>query len=604
MADDLGIGDVTTYNPDKSTSQTVHMDALAKAGMKFTNAHTPSAICSPTRYGIMTGDHPVRAGREAEFQTKYNDVYIKKETRTIGNILKSAGYVTGYVGKWHLGYTVKNADGSIPNGSATDKNITPDWSKGITNHPGDRGFDYAFGHTSSADIPPYKYFDNNNWIDTQSVWITKTEVLADGRADTPADGSNIGTMRSGWADRDWDFNQIQRRLEEKAVEFLKERAGEPEPFFLFLAPSAPHTPHTPHPDIQGKTPHNYTDAVNEVDSMLGAIVAELKTQGILKNTFIVITSDNGANNDSRRINISGKPDHFGTGVLWGVNIKGMKQDAYEGGHRVPFIARWGDGTPEGSTIKPGTENNELINLQDLFRTTATMAGATFADSEGVDSWNMLPAFFGNGQVLPVREAQFSISRKGHWALTKQYPDGSEWKLIFSSGSGGKTGPSGTPVDPTKNFASIDINNLQLFNMKTDWVEKTNVLSDGISSIERSITEELYALMNEYLTSGKSNAKDPNTAKVSVFRDRIQNNQLALNKVWVDKNSSTININLKSNSSESITISLMDIKGNTLSSKNYTKVKGLLKFKVPEKAKGIMILKVKSQHQSLLKRVLL
>ena len=216
---------MSTYNADRSAVATVHMDALAATGMTFTNAHTSSAICSPTRYGLMLGRHPVRVGKIG-FQTKYDDVWLPDPNdRNVADLFREAGYATGYVGKWHLGYTVYSANGEIHRGNAQDAAVPePDWTRGINNHPGDRGFDYAFGHTSSADIPPYKYFLNNDWLDTSSFWVTKKDALASGIADTPADGTGVSTIRDGWADMDWDFNQIQRRLRDKAVEYIRDNA--------------------------------------------------------------------------------------------------------------------------------------------------------------------------------------------------------------------------------------------------------------------------------------------------------------------------------------------------------------------------------------------
>ncbi len=590
LADDMGIGDVTVYNPSKNVSNTINMDALAAGGMRFTNAHTPSAICSPTRYGLMTGDHPYHIGKEAQYQKAYDDVYLKDPNkRTIANVLRDAGYRTGYSGKWHLGYTVYKANGEVQTGSSELESVQPDWSKGIANHPFDRGFDFAFGHVASADIPPYKYFQDDKWVNLQSTFITRDLALSTGVIDKPADGG-VSSLRNGWMDTDWDFNQIQRKLKDKAIEFIRS-TPDTTPFFLYLPLSAPHAPLAPNPDYQKKTPYNFTDYVKEVDEIVGNIVNELKARNIYKNTLIIVTSDNGAN-----ANEANKSTHRATGILEGVTLRGSKTTTHEGGHRVAFIAHWGDDTPEGSVIKPGAVTNDLINLQDFFRTAAAIVEEPITASEGVDSWNILPILLGDGTLLRLREANFSISRFGHWIITKQYPDGSEWKLIFSSGTGGwssTTDPKGTKEDPKKLFANLNFANLQLFNLTTDLGESTNVLSNGVSATETQKVKELHALMNDYLASGTSNTKDPNTAKVptSIVKDR---GSKRVSQVFAYlKNNSTVLLNVSRSSYQNFLVEITNVKGAVVFSKKITRNRDILPIQLPKFNGELVIFTVKS-----------
>ena len=492
MADDLGYGDVSSYNSHLSAVATPNIDALAAAGMRFTNAHTPSAVCSPTRYGLLTGDHNFRIGRPSGVQFDYGDVWVAPTTRTVAQVLRESGYTTGFVGKWHLGYNVYDAGGQRITGDPGDRDIVPDWSRGISDGPSERGFDYSFGHVSSADIPPYKYFENGRWVTDRAVW-------------TPRGGGDQidqrdDSVRPGWSDPNGDFNAIQRRLQTQALQFVDDNAGRDQPMFLYIALSAPHTPDSPHPGFQGATAHLYTDYVKEVDSVVGHVIRALADTGELDHTLFIFTSDNGANR--ARANHS---DHHGSGVFPdGTYLRGQKADTWEGGHRVPFVARWGDGTAAGSTIQPGTVNSELINLLDFTRTAAAIAGAPLLPTEAVDSWNILPALLGDGTDQRIREAQFSVSYGGRYAIAQKDDDGNEWKLIFSSGSGGGFSiPMGIGVDPTRADLTGDLDNLQLYNLATDPGETNNLLGGTVSPDAMAKLVELHAIMRGYLLSDHS-----------------------------------------------------------------------------------------------------
>jgi len=276
LFDDMGIGDVSAYNKKYNALTTPNLDALAAGGMRFTNAHTSSAVCSPTRYGLMLGEHPARVGLANRVQSSHGDVWIRSTQKTIGHVLQDAGYTTGYSGKWHLGYNVYDTKGKRITTSAKDQANEPDWSKGIGDGPYHRGFDWAFGHSASADIAPYKYFQNDQWLNIKSVYKTK----------------QAGPGRPGYMDTDWDFNQIQRRLQQGAVKFITDVVQDEKPFFLYVPLSAPHNPIVPHPDFQGTSLNSYTDYIKECDEIVGAIVTALKKQGYFENTVFIVTSDN------------------------------------------------------------------------------------------------------------------------------------------------------------------------------------------------------------------------------------------------------------------------------------------------------------------------
>ncbi len=496
LADDLGLGDVSIYNTELSVANTVHMDKLARGGMRFTNAHTSSAICSPTRYGLMMGEHPMRVNK-LSFQQNYDDVWLPDSNRrTVANVLKDAGYSTYYSGKWHLGFNIYDDKGEMVKGASKvlDSTVTIDWSKGMDHGPSQRGFEKAFGHTSSADIAPYKYFENGRFISSEAFWITgAADAKAKGMLVFPSNGS-VRTLRSGYTDTNWDFNEIQNRIRNKAVSYIKTHTGS-KPFFLYVPLSGPHTPHVPSASFRNKTPHAYTDYVLEVDSSVGAIVTALKETGKFKNTLIFVTSDNGAAGFTR------SSDHRSTGILNGVVLKGEKTKEWEGGHRVPFIAHWGDGTNAGSIIKPGKVTNELISLQDFYKTAAVVAGVKVATNEGVDSWNILPSLLGNGTDLRVRESQFSVSGwGGKYVIAYKDSNGVEWKAIYDKNE----------ILNIKPFDQMNLTKLQLYNLSVDLAETSDLVSNGISTEEREVLKDLHDMMYRYVTTKVSNTNDPNT----------------------------------------------------------------------------------------------
>jgi arylsulfatase A-like enzyme len=602
LTDDMGYGDVSAYNTTKSAVETIHIDKLAETGFRFTNGHTSAAICSPTRYSIMTGEHSYHIGREGDFENNYSEVWFKPGQRTLGDLARAAGYHTGYVGKWHIGYTVYNTNGSkmaVSNSSA--QSPAPDWSKGISDHPYDHGFDFAFGHTSSADIPPYKYFESDTWIDEEASWITKALALSTGIADDPADGTDVSTIRNGWMDLDWDFNQIQRRLTDKALEFITAEAQTDSVlFFLFFAPSGPHTPNVPHPDFQGITVHNYTDYVYDIDAMVGELIAKLKEQEVYSNTIIIVTSDNGANRSQANFS-----DHQGTGVFEGTDIRGQKGTIFEGGHRVPLVMHWGDDTDAGSVMKSGISTNELISTQDFFRTFAALWEVALADSEGVDSWNMLPAIFGNGQTLRIREANFANSHQRHFAITKQFEDGTEFKLIYSTGSGGWDDPVGTRTEPNQAWADIDLSTMQLYNLSVDIGESENLLSDGVSAIEEAIAQELHTLMYDYMLNKKSNAHDPDTSRgwTPVTVSVKEKGRLSCPFMKVFRTGDVISVELGNYPSEAAQLRLLSINGAVIAQKSLEPAAKRVIFNVSRKT-GVMLLHLMTEQGNVIQKIII
>ena len=536
LADDMGIGDVSAYNdtaivPRKNGNPlTRNIDSMANAGMRFTNAHSPSAVCSPSRYGLLTGQYPFRVNREVGVQFNYGDVYVAEGRRTVAQMLDAQGYATGFVGKWHLGYDVFDANGRTMSGSERNPDNQPDWTRGIANGPKDRGgYDETFGHVASADIPPYKFFRNNQWVNENAVFIGPTDANPDfdiadyyeqvWANETPAYPYEIDRLGNGFVDGtpghpdpnhpdhlgnatvDWDPRTVNRtHLQEEAVKYIEHKAGGSQPFYLQLSLSSPHTPTTPHPDMVGTTGFDandqfaYTDFVAEVDEIVGAVTQALNDQGVLGETLVILTSDNGADD---RFSEQSVPleQHRSTGVLDGIELRGRKATVYEGGNRVPFIARWGDGTEAGSQIAPGTVNGEMTDLTDFYATVAALTGAELAQDEAPDSFNMLPALTGDGTSQNIRTSMISNSRDGAFIVRHVDESNDEWKLIYTKGS------DGPGLDPDDDIA--DYGQFQLYNLTSDLDESDNLLAGGGDASARAKADELHALLQNAIYSGRS-----------------------------------------------------------------------------------------------------
>lgn len=498
LADDMGLGDVSVYNPtdqgDKFESRleakTLHLDDLARRGIRFTNAHTPSAVCTPTRYGLLTGRHPFRSVRGLGVQHQYSDNFLLPgDGRTLADVLREAGYDTAFIGKWHLGYELLGEDGAVLRGNPSNPDLRPDWRRAFRGGPTDHGFDYAFGHLASADIAPYKFFVGDKWADEEAMWTTGQEEFG------------VDLMRAGWRDSVWTPTTVTRTLRDKVTEYLSNRSSkEKKPFYLHFCFSAPHSPTAPHADFQGKTAGAYTDYVAEVDETVGAIVASLESAGVLDNTLVIFTTDNGAFvNMAQR---EGKnPNHSAAGFLSDDTgnvkaIRGQKFTAYEGGHRVPLIVRWGADSPTSAAVKAGSTSDALVSLLDVFPTVAAIAGADLNDDEAQDGFDITPLLTGAESTMETRDISVVTSGAGVFAITHRDADGVEWKLVYSPGSGQDARRS---VDPRQADIAKHRERLQLFNLSEDLGESHNLLAgDNLNPATVAKLTEVHARMTEWL----------------------------------------------------------------------------------------------------------
>ena len=430
LADDLGYGDPAFNNPD-SRIPTPAMDRLAAEGMRFTDAHAPAAWCVPSRYGLLTGRYPLRS----ELRWRQEAVIPAGEA-TLGTLLKSRGYVTAMVGKWHLGF-----DGG-------DKY---DFGKPLTGGPLDRGFDYYFGIPASLDIPPYFYIRGRHAEQgpTDRIDASSTPGWS------PIQGAfwRAGPVAPGFRHRD-----VLPRLEQEAVRLIElfARSRARRPFFLYVALTAPHTPWLPLEQFRGKSHAGlYGDFVVQVDHVVGRILETLDRERVARDTLVIFTSDNGPvwyPADVERFH------HSAAGPL-----RGMKADSWEGGHRVPFVVRW------PGRVRPGSSSDELIAFTDIVATVAEAVGAP-APETAVDSRSFLPVLLGNSPGRPIHD---HLVLKENAAVVRQ----GRWKLIRHLGSGGFSKPR--RVEPVPGGPRG-----QLYDLEEDIGERRNLWMERPEIVER------------------------------------------------------------------------------------------------------------------------
>jgi arylsulfatase A len=475
LADDLGYGDVTVYNPQARTS-TPNIDRLASQGIRFTDAHSPCAVSTPTRYGILTGRYSWRSRLKTGVLNGYSLSLIEKERTTVASFLKRNGYTTGVVGKWHLGLDwvqKKDAEKASPGNrsrvidSEIIKSLDPpsiDFSAPPTDGPLNHGFDYSFILPASLDMPPYCYLENDKLL-------AVPDQLTEGN---DLDKGSAGAFwRAGLIAKGFDFEQVTPTFTQKAISFLKKQSSTGQPFFLYLPYSSPHTPWMPSVEYRGKSgAGQYGDFVNMVDAEVGKILQTVKDLGLDNNTIVFITSDNGP---FWRPEFIEKFNHRAAYIY-----RGMKADAFEGGHRVPFIVRW------PGKIKPDSQCTEPIELTNLLATCAGITNNKLTENEGEDSHNILPLLLGNTSAYKRPEALIQNSSRGLFVVRS-----GDWKLILGLGSGGFSKPES--IQPKAREAPG-----QLFNLKDDPSETKNLYLEYPEKVE-----ELNAILNKYKETGRS-----------------------------------------------------------------------------------------------------
>lgn len=409
LADDLGWGDPRCYNPE-SRVPTPHLDRLAAEGMRFTDAHSPSAVCSPTRYGLLTGRYAWRTRLKSGVLWGYSPPLIEAERPTLPGFLRDHGYATLGVGKWHLGLrfaTTRPAEFGDATKPADDVTAI-DWSRPLLAGPHTAGFDRFFGIPASLDMVPYVFLENDR------VVAPPTERTPGSRSQREG---GQGFWREGPIAPGFSVEGCQSVLADHALQMLRETQRS-RPFFLYFALTAPHDPWVPTAAFRGRSGAGARgDFVMEVDEVVGRVMQTLEDQGLAKNTLVIFTSDNGAHWLPAEVARTG---HAANGP-W----RGMKSDAWEGGHRVPFIARWPGRVPAGTTT------DALVGLNDLFATVADVLARRLPRGAAEDSVSFRRALLGKRQ--PSRPPLVLHSINGTFVV-RQGP----WKLVDGAGSGGWT----------------------------------------------------------------------------------------------------------------------------------------------------------------------
>jgi arylsulfatase A len=482
LADDLGYGDVGCYGATKV--KTPNIDRLASEGRRFTDAHSASAVCTPSRYGLLTGQYPFRAAGGRGIwgpAPATSPLLIDTEMLTVADVLKSRGYDTAVIGKWHLGF-------------GNGKN---EWKEPLRPGPQDLGFDYYFGMPVVNSSPPYVYVENDRIVGSDPA-DPLVLVGKGGKETTPITlipkeaGNRSPNAFSGAVEAHRLFNdyEVGTKLTEKATEWIKSRNGTP--FFAFFATTNVHHPFTPAKRFQGTSQAGlYGDFVHELDWIVGEVRKSLEDAGLADNTLILFTSDNGGmfNHGGRH---AAELGHQINGSLLG-----SKFGVWEGGHRVPFIAWW------PGKIPPGTVSNQLLSSVDLMATVAAIVDRELNDAERRDSINMLPALTENPEKALRTELVACPNKPSHMSLRK-----GKWMYIPAQSDGGFGGSKpdqhawgGAAVTQLVGTPNSDIENgkikpgappSQLYDLEADRNQTTNLYNE-----KPEVVAEMAALLKSY-----------------------------------------------------------------------------------------------------------
>jgi arylsulfatase A-like enzyme len=476
LADDLGPGDVRALNPAGKIA-TPHLDRLAAVGLVFTDAHSPSAVCTPTRYGLLTGRYCWRTKLQSGVLGGLSPPLIEPGRPTLASVLRKQGYHTACVGKWHLGlgWELKPGAAVNPLGIETREQVQGvDYAKPFAGGPLAFGFDHFFGIAGSLDMVPYTFLEDDR-VAKQPTEDQDFAMML---------GRKPGRTRKGPTAPGFDAADMLPQLTRRAVAYIDERAKAEKPFFLYLPLASPHTPILPTSEWQGKSGLNpYADFVMQTDAAVGEVLAALKKHGLAENTLVIFTSDNGCSPQAQFPQLRAKGHDPSAG------FRGHKADVYEGGHRVPFLVRW------PGRIKPG-KSDRLVCLTDVFRTCAELAGAAVPDAAGEDGVSFASAWAGQG---PARTDVVHHSINGSFAIRR-----GKWKLCLCPGSGGWSAPRPGRDDATK------LPPAQLFDLAADPAEKVNLI-DKYPEVAAQLTK----LLEKQVADGRSTPGTPQANAVAV-----------------------------------------------------------------------------------------
>lgn len=465
LTDDLGYGDVGPYNPE-SRIPTPNLDRLAREGIRFTDAHSPDGVCTPTRYGLLTGRYAWRTRLKRGVLPSAGLPLIEPGRLTLAGMLRSEGYRTAMVGKWHLGRKWQLYD------ELADQAIgNIDWTKPQSDGPLQHGFSYSFGMAE----PAWAFVENGSILARPTLRFDLTHLPVH----LIGPNNNTGVKSGGF-----EFERMLPRFTEEAAGFIARSAREGKPWFLYFAPLAPHRPVVPNKDFRGRSRAGlYGDFVTEVDWAVGEILAAIERTGSGSDTLLILTSDNGPENDAyTRLR---EHRHASMGAL-----RGVKRDLWEGGHRVPFIARW------PARIPAGAVQGEVLCLTDIMATVAAIVGYQLPSDAAEDSYDMTAALLGQSPASPLREATVHHGSRGSFAIRQ-----GDWVLIDhpTGDNNGNDRREGEPGWFRERLSAVSHSQpVELFNLRQDPQQARN---EAEASAERVRT--MQALLERYKRDGRS-----------------------------------------------------------------------------------------------------
>jgi arylsulfatase A len=475
LADDLGYGDVGCYSP-KSKVPSPNIDKLASEGMLFTDAHSPSTVCTPTRYSVLTGRMAFRNGMRGVFTGAGGPCLIEEDRLTLPGMLRNNGYTTACIGKWHVGLTFLDKNGKPINKNGLEPVKEIDYTRPIPDAPIHRGFDHFFG-TACCPTTDFLYA----YIDGDRIPVPPTGLLD--RTPLPKHPYSRDN-RIGMIAPDFDLEEVDMLFLEKSLQFIENHVKKTpdKPFFLFHSAQAVHLPSFPGDNFKGKTtagPHG--DFIFEFDYIVGELLKSLDRFGIAENTLVIVSSDNGPEVTTT---LNMRQDHQHDGAYpW----RGMKRDQWEGGHRVPFIARW------PGKIKAGSTSDQTLCLTDMMATYAALVGAELPNNAAEDSFNILPVLLSEQSEQDlIRPYTLHQTIKLELAIRR-----GPWKYLDHKGSGGNN----YERDDLKAFDIPDTapeTPGQLYNLETDPGETTNLYNQ-----HPEIVKELKTQLDLFRNNGRS-----------------------------------------------------------------------------------------------------
>lgn len=484
-ADDLGYGDLSCYN-SKAAYQTPRLDQMAREGIRFTDAHSPSTICSPSRYGLYSGQLVCRTGRGSRaFEGPGGPSYLAPDELTIAQMVKERGYRTGVFGKWHVGLTWRDKDGKTL-GGGFENSLLIDYEKStpLVDGPNARGFDESFVTPNCPTTDPLYVYIHNGMVPTPASQRHLRKNLPNPGGKWRWDNDE------GWMAPGYEFVDADLLFYEKTLEFITghRKRSPDQPFFVVFSTQICHAPVLPADEFNGKTKGGPRgDFVHQLDVLTGRLLDALEELGIDEETLVLFNSDNGpetVHTDWMRQD----HDHDAAG-----GFRGMKRDGWEGGHRVPFIARW------PGTIPAGQVSAQLTNTTDLFATVASVVGYALPDEVAVDSFDMLPALLGvRRDDDPIRPHMVTQSFRGEFQIRQ-----GDWKFLDHQGSGGNNYDRGFLANYALPDAAPEAPG-QLYNLADDPGETKNLY---LSHPEKR--KELQALLRQITAKdgGRSAPRD-------------------------------------------------------------------------------------------------